>query len=203
MNNIKNKGFTLMEILVTMGIFFILLSITYIQKPDGVKGVKFNSFVNELSVYMKELSIYGSSAGDLSDGRKVSGAGVRFALTATVPILPFYDLATLTGAVYSAGDGIYKVTDQPTNERLSYSDNVKVYKICYDNPTLPANCLYGIANAVFARPSTKAKLTVMNVGDIPVTVSSLFISLTFNGLSDQKCLSINTVGLITLKDIAC
>ena len=203
MNNIKNKGFTLMEVLVTMGIFFILLSITYIQKPNGVKGIKFNSFVNELSVYMKELAIYGSSAGDLSDGRKVSGAGMRFALTATVPILPFYDLATFSGGVYSAGDGVYKATDQTTNEKLSYSENVKIAKICYDNPNLPDNCIYGIANAVFARPSTKAKLTVMSVGGIPITASSLFISLTFNGLSDQKCLSINSVGLVTIKDTPC
>lgn len=197
-------GFTLIEVIVSMGIFFVLASISYMQNPNGLAKIRFNTYINELSVYIKELSIYGSSAGDISGGIRVGGVGVhidKVPAAGSRSIFAFYDIATTLNNVTSSDRYYTASTDKVIDTRISYDDKISIVKICPIGIYICDD--YKSADITFIRPSTNAKLSIVKSDGSRYTVNGLEITVSFKGIDDKKCITINSIGLVTIYDEQC
>ncbi len=204
-NTFLHGGFTLIEVIVSMGIFFTLASISYMQNPNGFIKIKLNTYVNELAVYIKELAVYGSSAGDTVSGARIGGAGIHIDLTpvgATKSVFAFYDIATTNTITWvTASDHVYTASeDQLAGTRISYDDKVSIVSICV---THGYDCNYRSADIVFVRPSTKAALTLTSLLYVKSHPEIIGVTISFKDIPDLKCLEVNSVGIVTLRDGVC
>ncbi len=215
--NLK-KGYTLMEVIVTMSIFMVLASITFAQNPQGFDKIRFNTYVHELIINMKQLQIFGAAAGDVYSNR-VSGAGVRFTKSNTFfavkPATPFYD-KVISGAEESLqkSDLTMEVGEEIKNIYLAYENKVKVDFICSEaqynasiaGNTFIDNCTSAMADALIIRPNTKFNIFMDNMTnrtiENPVAGNTLYVQLSYAGINSKKCISIkdNIMSIISNQD---
>ena len=217
------RGYTLMEVIVTISIFMVLASITFAQNPQGFDKIRFNTYTHELIINMKQLQIFGSAAGDVLSNR-VKGAGIRVTKSNTFfavrPATPFYDkVSTAAGEENNsvstsnlsmdAGESITSST-MP----FAYENKVKVDFICSEaqfiasrpDNTFNVNCNSITADALVIRPNTKFNvfLDSMNNRTIenPSAGNTLYIQLSYAGLDSKKCISIkdNIISIISNRD---
>ena len=222
------RGYTLVEVIVTMTIFMVLASITFAQNPQGFDKIRFNTYTHELIINMKQLQIFGAAAGDVLSER-VTGAGIRFtksnAFFVAKPATPFYDKAS-TGVAAENNSARSSNLLMDTGEQIStstmpfaYENKVKVDFICSESQfataridnTFAANCNSNTADALIIRPNTKFNVfldSTVNPStgqrDIDHTSEGnvLYIQLSYANIDSKKCISIkdNIISIISNAD---
>lgn len=214
----KYRGYTLIEVIVTVSIFMILASITFTQNPRGFDKIRFNTYTHELIINMKQLQIFGAAAGDVLSDR-VKGAGIRFtksnAFFVVKPATAFYDKVSTTAGEennsVSTSNLSMDAGEQINNIYFAYENKVKVDFICShaqfiasrpDN-TFNVNCTSITADALVIRPNTKFNVFLDSMSsrtiENPVAGNTLYIQLSYAGLDSKKCISIkdNIISVIS------
>lgn len=145
-----NKGFTLVELLVTIMIFVIMTTILALRYGDFSKGIILTNLVYDVALAIRQAQSYGINVSDTTpDGRDADYSqsyGVHFNINEPTKFILFRDDGTLKNFYVAGSDTIIK-------EYQIKNGNV-LQKICYDSTVNPTCGISGTAESiVFARPS--------------------------------------------------
>ena len=160
-------GFTLVELLVTIGIATVLLAITLFDYGTFNDNVALSSAGQEMAIAIKQAQTYGLSVREvkISGGNFNSAYGIVFDLGDTDN---YYVFADINGdRVYNVDDGCGGVNTECI-EKVVLKNGVKISQIC--DGASPPNCPPGPGGSVtnlsitFLRPNPDASINFANSG---------------------------------------
>ena len=217
-NLCKNyKGFTLVEVVVTVAIFSIIATITYTSYPNANNILSYNITVQEVVSRVKDAQIYGSSAGvDSVSGEDYKGAGLFFE-TDTVNskyITEFLDLATkISDLAVKDSNKYYDDLSAANPDKISSQDSIKnnviISKLCVKSTGAGIiDCSPAQLSVTYIRPDTQANITDMS--EVSAGVKNFFdigyIELKSNVIrsgENLRCIQVYKNGQVNVKKEAC
>ncbi len=126
------KGFTLVELLVSIGVMAIILGITMSGGPQSLTRISLADNTYQTELLLREAQLQGSSINSVNN--TFGGAGLYFNLATSTKTLKFRDRtvpSTDPSRAISIGDGLYSST--PIDEKDSFlvtTNQNKVGKLC-------------------------------------------------------------------------
>jgi prepilin-type N-terminal cleavage/methylation domain-containing protein len=208
----KVSGFTIMEMLVTVAIFGLMMSISIFNYPKLSQVITFNSSSEAVLDSLKFSQIKGSSRG--GDYR---GDGVYFLMSSPTNYTEFLDATTtldlVTGTEKSDRAYSNDLIPFPSKPDLVVStnkiqSNVKINNLCVKNSTDPSPvCGKSKLSVTFVRPSLTANIS--DLTEFSPGVFNLFekgyieLSIKNSTNEDKKCLVVYRYGQMELKQGFC
>ncbi len=168
----NRKGFSLIELTVSMGVMAIILGITMSGGPQSLVRISLAENTYQAELLLREVQLQGSSINSLNN--TFGGAGVFFNRASSSQTLKFKDRAVLDrNRAISIGNGIYDTRPYEEKESLLMTTNRHVIgKLCvattspsvfYCNddrpPTIPTINTLTIS---FSRPKQTAHIYANN-----------------------------------------
>lgn len=115
----RRRGFTLVELLVSMGVMAAILGITMSGGPQSISRISLADNTYQVELLLREAQLQGSSINSLNN--TFGGAGLYFNLATSTKTLKFRDRAIVStdpSKAISVGDGLY--SDSPIDEKDSF-----------------------------------------------------------------------------------
>lgn len=207
----KKKGFTLVELMVTVSVMMIMTSIVFFNYNRFNESTLLSSFAYDMSLTIRQAQVYGvatrQGSGSQSDPVTVDSAalnnfksayGVHFdkATTADFPLKLFADSPI--------GDGVYNLADDGVPlQSYSFQRGIKISNLCLTLTDGGAeNCTYTKLDITFRRPDPEAIIKVgVDGGVAPLgNVSSARIELQNAGNSmNPRSIIVYPTGQISVK----
>lgn len=162
------RGFTLVELIVSISIMIIVMTITLSGRPEAVVRLALNDIASQTELLIRQVQLRGSA---ISSARDVyGGAGVFFDRASSTQIATFRDKvdAELVTAL-STGNGLFDqgVSPEP-KELLLYTRGNRIGKLCVSMSTSTFSCndendpVITNLTISFNRPSQKAHIYINN-----------------------------------------
>ncbi len=134
------KAFTLIELIVSVGIMTLVLGITLMQKPEATLKLSLSDSMYTLELMVRQAQLQGSAI--TSSGNIYGGAGVFLTLASSTEALRFRDRVDKTiSSTLGVGNGLYD--NSPTNEKdeiVSFIRGNKIKKLCVSMGTSTFFC---------------------------------------------------------------
>jgi prepilin-type N-terminal cleavage/methylation domain-containing protein len=200
----KIRGFSLIEMVVTLAVFGLLMSISFSAYPKMSQTIGFNSSVSDIGYIIKETQISGSSRGDFSnDG--YSGEGVYFTTEGdqSFYVKTFLDKSvTVDDFGQAKSDKVYGTEDETLKNNKNINQ-VKVSDLCVATGEESKICDNNEMSVTFVRPTAQANISDMTSPG--VFYDKGYIEFFQNGLggSGYKCIIIYKFGEIDTKNGKC
>ena len=161
------RGFSLIEMVVTLAIFALLMSISFSAYPRMTQALGFNAAVSDTSYMIKETQISGTSRGDFT-GDGYSGEGVYFDRTTEAKSFYIKTFLDKTDTVDSFGESksnkVYDSEDQTLKDNKNINQ-VKIVDLCVGMEGQSKVCNKQELSITFIRPTAQA-----NISDLSSTV---------------------------------
>ncbi len=208
------RGFSLVELLVSMGVMAIILGITMSGGPQSIMRISLAENTYQAELLLREAQLQGSSINSLNN--TFGGAGLFFNRATSTYTLKFKDRAILdpTRAI-SIGNGLYD--SSPINEKESVimtTNKHVIGKLCiattspsvfYCNdeqpPTIPAIKTLTVS---FSRPKQAAHIYINGTSTIDYAAACIqFDSFRSPEQGYVKSILVYKSGMITKKTAPC
>ena len=203
------RGFTLMEVMVTMTIFLVMSGITFSQNTNSFTKIRFNSYLHQLIINFRQLQLFGAAAGDITSSNgvteRIQGAGFEFRKSTPtyngVAIIPFYDKTNSdSNSVLATSNLFYDLGEKISSMKFDYENFIKIERICeWDKSNyLLSNCNHTKMQVLFIRPNVIPKVffddTVNNsTGLRDFTVASVYstfvVKFAYLNYTPRQCLT--------------
>lgn len=161
------RGFTLIELMVTIGIMGILTAILFSSYPDSIVRIGLSNTNHKIALLIREAQVRGSSVDSRTGLNVVSGYGVFASSTATTSLILFSDFvgATQLNGIF-LGDGLYNKT--PVDEKISTLNllqNFKISNLCVKTGGVQSCIANGLNNLTvsFTRPNPRPHIYINNI----------------------------------------
>ena len=156
-----NKGFTLLELLVTMAIFVVVTAVILFNQNKFSSDTALSNLTYEIALQIRQAQSYGLQVHQNTGANFDIGYGIHFAANGTTP-------TSTTNFIFFAdvdGDGVYTVAGDgnPINTFALREGDV-ISDICVLNSNTGSNCfststLLSSVDIVFKRPDPAASIT--------------------------------------------
>lgn len=207
-NRIILRGYTAIELIVSLVIMMIMLGIVYSDYPRMNEIIYFNAKAHEVSAIVKSAQTYGASGGGDS-----KGAGVYVSLNTKNDIIEFSDI-TIPGLLSIDGlpmSNSYYDTDNDKITKHNYLPNqVQISRICIKTDSGVIDCTKNRLSITFNRPKLTATITDFSLksgfGDEVNNFVAGYIELYHTRLKDgtnKKCIEVISVGQVNIKNSKC
>ncbi|MEQ1499798.1 MAG: type II secretion system protein [Parcubacteria group bacterium] len=175
----KNRGFTLVELMVAISIVILLMSVVLFNYFSVNGSLSVSSAAQELAISIREAQFYGLNVKQTSAGRFDSAYGVYFNPGSNPSdYIIFVDSNTNPGdraGRYDAGNGCGSSSTECV-ERVNLRDGVTISGVCNDDVS-ESNCSLNPSlhsmHIVFKRPEPDASISFANGGGIITSSSQL------------------------------
>jgi type II secretory pathway pseudopilin PulG len=209
-NRKLTSGFSLAEMMVTMGIFMIMTTIMYANYPQLNRVIALQAATSEIGVIIRNAQIYGSSRG----GDAV-GDGVYIDMTEPTKIVEFLDI-TVPGSTlndYGIAQSDFRFTkssipDPSSDDKIVNYAKVSggviisgIYKRGTSNLVLVNT---GTVSVVYVRPNTEAHIYEDPLG-VPVPLSELYIETSSGKVANPgyRCITVLKIGQVNVTSGKC
>ncbi len=158
--NKSKKGFTLIELVVVIGIFGLIMSVALFNQSKLSSSTLLTNLAYETALALRQAQTYGIGVTSVSGVNGFSGGfGVHFSSSLPNQFIIFKD--TDGSKTYSPPTGgTYPVTDQNITV-YSIAGGNKITGLCYtDSSGPPAHCGQTSVDVVFTRPDPEAFITL-------------------------------------------
>ncbi|MFA6158788.1 MAG: prepilin-type N-terminal cleavage/methylation domain-containing protein [Candidatus Paceibacterota bacterium] len=156
MNSTWAKGFTLVELLVSIGIFTIITAVSVFNYSSFNASILLTNLSYEIALSVRQAQFYGINVRQsTTDNKFDSGYGVHFDDDSTSYTL-FED--TNKNHVYDSG------TDVSLNSYTIQRGN-KVSKLCVVTSVPPVNCTLTLLDLSFIRPNPDSFINKNGIAD--------------------------------------
>ncbi len=160
------RGFTLIELIVSISIMTIVMGITLMQRPEATLKLSLADVISSVELMVREAQLQGSAINSLND--VYGGAGVFFNLATSTTALHFRDrVDDETPSTIGIGNGLYETG--PVNEKsetIEFIRGSKVKRLCVSTGTTTFSCNEGNDPVIrtltvsFSRPSPNANIYI-------------------------------------------
>ncbi|MFA6554629.1 MAG: prepilin-type N-terminal cleavage/methylation domain-containing protein [Candidatus Paceibacterota bacterium] len=183
-----SRGFTLVELMVTIGIFVFMTVLTLAKYNNFYSGTIFTNLAYDIALTIRQAQTYGLSVKVVDTGTPTFGSayGVRFKNIDTTEAKKFglYSYTRVSGTYVPALEKNYNI------KRGAY-----VSKLCTDIAcTFP---ITGTVDVIFQRPNPEAIICVTpSIGSYTCTDRYIKIEITSSDGSATHTIEVNSVGQI-------
>lgn len=180
----KNKlaGFTLVEVLVSLGIMMAMLGVVFAGQYTFTGNAALNNAADEIYLSLRQAQVYGTGVREFSPGTGNFSIsyGLTFNRTNADNAKSFLTFADRNSNEMYDGTWACPIGgSSECLEKTSFTNGVYIYEICRvrENPNNPYQCGLGRADVVFTRPSSRAKVKFFNSQGNPMDEDPEFIGL--------------------------
>ena len=168
--NLK-RGFTLIELMVTMGIMVIIITIIAFSQGKYTSGASLKNVANEVGLSLRQAQIYGISVRELSagSGEFSSGYGMVFSTVGGNNNKYIFFADRGSNDLFYNGD--WSCATGGTNECISIAtipNNNVINQLCVIQSDNSENCSLGRIDVVYVRPKTDTHFTFFDTSLINV-----------------------------------
>ncbi len=208
----NKKGFTLTELLVSIGIMMVITSVVLFNQGSYTSSVSLSNLMNDISLSIRQAQIYGVSVRELQTGSGdfTSAYGVEFNISNTGSNDAYIFFADRGGAKNGYYDGEWSCPVGGTSEcleKINTTSNNTITRLCLlrnnDNGVCSGNPgqLVDRVAITFLRPSNLANLLFFNNGgQIPNNPNIQGIEITVSSPSGAtRSVVVYTTGQISTK----
>lgn len=164
----SSKGFTLVELIVSISIMLVVMTITLSGRPDAILRLAVTDATSKTELLIRQVQLRGSSVN--SAGNTYGGAGVFFDRATSTRVLSFKDRIDETIiSTLGVGNGLYDVAPiNESNEAVVLDRGNKFGKLCVSMSTSTFFCNDAndpdISNLTisFNRPTQRANIYINN-----------------------------------------
>lgn len=210
--NKKNisTGFTLIELMVSIGIMSILTTILFSNYPDSITRVGLANTSHKIAILIREAQVRGSSIDSRSGVNVISGYGVYASSTMTTSLIFFSDFpnnVTQANGIY-LGDGLYANNEMVSTLKLLqdfYISNLCVktggVQSCISNST---NNIVNNLTVSFNRPNPRPNIYINNTNLMSYDEACIEIkSPKMAQAGYMRSIKVSNTGYITTSIIGC
>lgn len=196
----KMGGFTLIELMVTVGIFVFMTALVLAKYNNFYSGTIFKNLAYDIALTVRQAQTYGISVKVRDDPAAKnfdSAYGIRFSVASAA------DLKKFSLSAYNKnGAGYSRLTDDNLRT-FNIKNGAKIQSICLGISTLTCTDILNITNSqnvldvIFQRPNPDAIFCTAN-GNVCNTYKYAKINLIAADNETTKTVMINNVGQITV-----
>ena len=154
---IKLKGFTLIELIISMAIMSLMTVVMFADYPESSMRVNLANLTSKISLLIREAQIRGSSV-DSGVSGNISGYGLYFNLANPNKVIMFNDLAIPSSGGISVGNGLYDAVE--SNLVTNIISGFKINKLCTGGGFPFSTCNATTLTVSFTRPNPQAVIYV-------------------------------------------
>lgn len=160
---IKNKrGFTIIELLVSMSIVVVILSVVVFNYRSSGDSLATDSLAQEIAITIRQAQTYGLGVRSTSSGVFTHAYGVHFnPVSNPTTYILFADKLTANGS-YDAGSGSCGSATTECVQIFNMRDGVTITGVCSNSTCYSSGTRS--ANFTFIRPSTDASIRITGGG---------------------------------------
>jgi|GEM_PF-5992068 len=149
-----NKGFSLIELLVTIGVFTLLTSMTVANYRSVDSTLLLNALVNKVAVSVRQAQISGTATRQdvTGTGTFTNGYGINFTNSSTQYVY-FVDRGTPGNKQYDNGELL---------ETYTLGSGYTLSDICVNEKTGTASCGLARVDITFLRPNPDAAIKIQS-----------------------------------------
>lgn len=145
----KNQGFTLVELLVSIAIFTVVTTVAVFNHSQFNSGVLITNLAYEIALTVRQAQFYGITVRQGSSSNFDSGYGLHFDTSSPTSYILFEDKPPLNH-VYSSGEAVESFALQKGN---------KISKICVRNNCTSSGDFASVVDVSFMRPNPDTFIT--------------------------------------------
>ncbi|MEX2013632.1 MAG: prepilin-type N-terminal cleavage/methylation domain-containing protein [Parcubacteria group bacterium] len=176
----NNSGFTLTELLVSIAIVSVILTIVISNQSTYTDGAVLINIADEISSTISQAQVYGTGVKEFSPGSGEFSAsyGLTFSLLGSGSSMAYLSFADRNGNNIYDGDwscpigGASECLKKVNISRGNYIDELCRVR---NNPTNPYQCELGRLDISFTRPNSEAQIKFFNQSGNPVEDDPEFI----------------------------
>ena len=163
------RGFTLVELVVTISIFVVVSTLVFANYPKFKSQLSLKKTSQEIAFAVREAQVYSLSVKSYDNNFNI-GYGVHFDKNKSSNVILFADVDN--SKEYNNGDKIVK--------EYAIQTNISIISLCGNENNPPTSCELSKLNAVYLRPNPIINLSgrsgddslVSNLSDIEIIISS-------------------------------
>lgn len=163
--NRNNRGFTIIELVVTTGILIIVTTLIFANYPKFRENISLKKTAQEIALAVRRAQTYGLGVREFQPGSGVfPGYGVYFNIASSDSFVLFADIN---------GNNTYDGTSESI-ESFKIQTNERLSSLCANAKTSPpGTCGFSTINIIFFRPqplvTIKADGSGFSDGEIKIT----------------------------------
>ncbi|MFH1473080.1 MAG: prepilin-type N-terminal cleavage/methylation domain-containing protein [bacterium] len=178
-NKTYKKGFTLVELTVSLGIMTLILTMVLSNQSQYTEGSTLVNLADEIGLTITQAQTYGVSVKEFSPGTSEFSAayGVEFNITSSGSndaYIFFADreVGSVTG-VYESGWTCPTDASSECLTKTNIARNNKIATICSIPNSGPESCNVGKLDVTFVRPLTNANLEFFDLNGAYLSLSNI------------------------------
>jgi prepilin-type N-terminal cleavage/methylation domain-containing protein len=205
----RKRGFTLAELVVTMGIVVTILTIVLLNQSNYTDGAALGGLTDEVSSAVTQAQVYGISVKELGTGSNDFSAsyGVEFRLPEAGGTYDAYILFAdrLNGGVknmqYDSGWSCPTDSLSECLSKIPITRGNKIKEICTIRTGGNDICNIDKVDISFARPATEAQIKFFNNGGNPYSPANIVgVKITFESPKGlNKSVLVYTTGQVSVE----
>ncbi|KND48664.1 MAG: putative Type IV pilus pilin [Parcubacteria bacterium C7867-005] len=176
----NKKGFTLVELVVSIGIMVIVIGIIALNQSKYSSGAGLKNMANNLSLSLRQAQVYGVSVKEFSPGSSDFSAAYGVAFDKSVNgsnnsyiFFADRDLPILDG-VYNGTWACAGGTPPECIEKITLTQGATINRICaVSNTNIEFDCTLAKAYITFTRPSNDARILLYEASGSQVDVDAV------------------------------
>lgn len=135
----KVRGFTLVELIVSVSIMMVVLTITLMQRPSVAIRLSLSDGTSNIDLLLRESQLQGSAINAVNG--TVGGAGAFFDLSTSTKALKFRDVIDPSiSSALGVGNGLYEPGVDLKDSEVTLSQGNKIAKLCVSAGTSTFSC---------------------------------------------------------------
>ena len=165
------SGFTLVELIVSLGIIVVILSLVLSNQSKYTDGTMLTGLADDISLSLSQAQIYGISVREFSPG----SSEFEIAYTSqgdSSSYLYFADRGAVNH-VYDSGWNCPTDTSSECISKTSITRGNAIIKLCAIPDSGPDFCDVGRLDVTFLRPLPDASLVFFDLTGAPLSLSSI------------------------------
>lgn len=181
---IKNRGFTLVEVLISISIVVVMMSVVLYNYGSFTDRLALSSAGQEIAVTIRQAQTYGLSVKELasSPGTFDSAYGTFFSLAEPDSYYLFADVGNPANKIFGIGNGCGGDATECV-QKFTLRNGVRISRICsvpaVGSPVCaPASNSFNQMNITFLRPNPDATIRLSSNGVFYADPSTSQIVLT-------------------------
>lgn len=167
------RGFTLVELLVSIGIVFVILTVIVSNQSTYTDGAALANLADEISLTISQAQAYGVGVKEFSTGTSEFNAsyGLAFSLLGSGSNSAYISFADRNSS--KSYDGTWSCPIGGTSEclgKINISRGNYIESLCSVSAT--DDCSIGRVDVSFTRPNTEAQISFFNTSGASIPPSS-------------------------------
>ncbi|HAO65031.1 TPA: hypothetical protein DCQ44_03575 [Candidatus Taylorbacteria bacterium] len=220
----KKKGFTLIELMVTVTIMMIMTAVVLFNYNKFNENSILSAFAYDMSLTIRQAQVYGVAVRETGSGANASIStatveslsfsspyGVHFEINPVPPAPPFLLFADSGGVStsYRDGDRVFNKAGEPVDtvlQSFTFQRGIKISGLCVVrypastcNPDLSSPIITTL-DITFKRPDPEATFSV-NGNDRDDTISEVQIFLSNSDRTLKKKIVVDSTGQISVQPV--